>query len=995
MNGKTAVVVIPTYNEAQVIEGLLQELFEVTIPSIRAWTVYVLVVDGSSPDGTAVRVRREQKRFPNLHLIVEQEKQGIGAAYFKGFDYAVKELKADVLIEFDGDFQHPPETIPALLERIDGGADLVLGSRRVPGGSYPSGWGFRRQLFSRVGGFVARLLLFFPTKAFFRVTDPTTGLKATRVAGFYVPLLSQASGISGFGYKIVMLYHLVHMGAQIAEIPLKFGLRAAGESKITAQTPREIFTTVLRLRWQDEALRRFLRFCLVGFSGFLVNALALELFARAPIFAAFSRLFEEWRNRPVVGIAVQASAWAAAAAAECAIINNYLWNNFWTFTKQRAEGWPSLFTGFIKFNFTSFGAILLQFLCVGLATRAIADTTLVRQIALIATIVLIIAPYNWLIYNRVIWRTHGDRESSKRERPSTIAADALNRQSTGWEAACFIVLLALIKMLYGSYSFGLSDTIDHLPIIYRFVDPSYLANDFQVNVSASFGPRYYYAAFIALLARLVPMEIVFLSLTFLTNVAIAAASFLAARALFRSSRVAPLLATVLVMTVNPIFELGDLVNEYLKPSFIARLFAFASLWVALERKPLASMLGACLSSLFHPTLGLEIGVFSLVLMGSALLVESAQSRNLHLQGLWLVFRPLVVSAAVLGIWTLLFWLIPYKMSLDAFKLDEAQFLQIILFRTERTTVPSSFSPRVWASLALVLGLFTYAWRKWYRSRSRDKTQALSVLCLIGFLLMFCLGGYLFIEVFPSRAWATARAFRMLFVLNWLALIIATGVLASSRNWLALTCISFLFIGGSALFGEVEIPPLVFGSVLLLAFIALPLVRRTWVSYAALALFVSVMLLDTVRPFLLPEVFQSVRPHAGYTSGLNAAGDELAAFVRANTEKEAVFLTPPDFGAFRLAAQRAIVVDWKSMPFQDAGMLEWWRRMNDCYGDLRGLSRSEGMEKMENVYQALTSEQILRIGKRYGARYAVLYQPSLSELPVIFKNDRFTLIAISE
>jgi dolichol-phosphate mannosyltransferase len=402
---KTAAVVIPTYDEAPTIASMIGHLFEHTLPSIPEWSVHVVIVDGNSPDGTAEQVRALQREFKGLHLIVEQQKEGIGAAYFKGFKYAVEQLAADVFIEFDGDFQHPPEMIPTMLRRIDAGADLVLGSRRMSGGSYPSGWGFRRLFLSRVGGFVARFLLFFPTRAFFRVSDPTTGLKATRVAGFYDRMDFASFHTHGFGYKLEMLYRLLHLGARVAEVPLQFGLRLAGDSKITPQTPADIFKTVFHLRWHDEITRRFLRFAVVGFSGFLVNALTLELFAHAAFTDWIARHFTGLSESTALGFVAQKSAWSAAFAAECAIASNYIWSNFWTFSGYRARRLSQFIVNFLKFNLTSSGAILLQFGCIGLAIDLIADTTLVRQTALIFTIAFVVIPYNWLMYNRVIWRT--------------------------------------------------------------------------------------------------------------------------------------------------------------------------------------------------------------------------------------------------------------------------------------------------------------------------------------------------------------------------------------------------------------------------------------------------------------------------------------------------------------------------------------------------------------------------------------------------------------
>jgi len=410
----SAVIVIPTYNEAATAPRLVQCLFSSVITGIRHWKISVLVVDGNSPDGTAERIREIQPRYPGLHLLIEREKEGLGAAYYKGFEYAIRHLMADVLIEFDGDFQHPPEAIPRLLEQIDQGADFVLASRRIRGGCYPASWGLKRLLLSKLGGLVARLLLFFPSRDFFRVTDPTTGLRATRVAGCYERLDFSTFRDRGFGYKVEMLYHIVKMGARTREIPLKFGLRQAGDSKITAQTPKEILCTALRLRWFDETSRRFLRFAIVGLSGFLINSITLELFVRANFVAALAGLFRPIAYHPTFGFVANSSAWAGALAAECAILSNYLWNNFWTFARYKALRFGEFLVNGVKFNLTSFGAILLQFLSIGFATFLIANTRAVRQVCLVLTICLVIIPYNWLMYNHVIWQTHrpekGDSE---------------------------------------------------------------------------------------------------------------------------------------------------------------------------------------------------------------------------------------------------------------------------------------------------------------------------------------------------------------------------------------------------------------------------------------------------------------------------------------------------------------------------------------------------------------------------------------------------------
>ena len=230
-SSQTAVIVIPTYKEADIIGKTIEVLCTDTFPKIvkkeggltQNWQMKILVVDGNSPDGTGKVVEAQAKKFPNVYLLTETSKDGIGAAYYKGFKYAIDKLNADFVFEFDSDLQHPPSTIPLMLAKVEEGYDHVIGSRKIAGGSNPKGWGFKRVFFSEVGGFTARFIMFFPFKNFFKVTDPTTGLKVTRVKGFidrfdltdFKHLYSRS-----FGYKLQLLFEILAMKAKFIEIPL-------------------------------------------------------------------------------------------------------------------------------------------------------------------------------------------------------------------------------------------------------------------------------------------------------------------------------------------------------------------------------------------------------------------------------------------------------------------------------------------------------------------------------------------------------------------------------------------------------------------------------------------------------------------------------------------------------------------------------------------------------------------------------------------------------
>lgn len=374
-----AVVVIPTYNEADSIGKMIDYLFEKIFPLIKKWDCKVLVVDDTSPDGTYKVIAQKQKKYPNLFLSLSSTKAGIGGAYIRGFKSAMKELKADVIFEMDGDFQHPPELIATMLTEIDNGADYVIGSRKIEGGSNPKGWGFKRLFYSEVGGLVSRFVLFFPFKPFFQITDPTTGFKASRVKGFVDHMDIDHLYSRQFGYKLEFLYQMVKLKAKIKEVPLQFGLRTEGESKITPQTAKDIFRTVFLLRWHDPVTQKFLKFGTVGFIGYLVNAIGLAV--------VFNLSHTEWL------------AWLVST--EISVISNFTWNNLWTFKADKITGPSMLIKKFAQFNFTSLGALLIQTVA---GTLLVLATHLNRQLLLPFIIVFLVLPFNWTMYNRVIWK---------------------------------------------------------------------------------------------------------------------------------------------------------------------------------------------------------------------------------------------------------------------------------------------------------------------------------------------------------------------------------------------------------------------------------------------------------------------------------------------------------------------------------------------------------------------------------------------------------------
>ena len=224
-------VIVPTYNEIENIELLVQRILAAHD------RVQVLVVDDNSPDGTGARADALSAEEPSLHVLHRQGKLGLGSAYCSGFDYALR-AGYDRVFTMDADFSHPPESIPAMIEKAES-CDLVIGSRYVAGGAVV-GSPWARRLISRGANLLATRLLGL------RAGDCTAGFRCYRRQ-----LLEQVGyhdvKSSGYSFLIEMLYLCQRAGYSVAEVPITFRDRAMGRSKISQTEIRRALLTVLRL----------------------------------------------------------------------------------------------------------------------------------------------------------------------------------------------------------------------------------------------------------------------------------------------------------------------------------------------------------------------------------------------------------------------------------------------------------------------------------------------------------------------------------------------------------------------------------------------------------------------------------------------------------------------------------------------------------------------------------------------------------------------------
>jgi len=367
---KTIVVIIPTFNERENINSLVEQV-EAEFKKL-PYTLKILVIDDYSPDGTAEVVSKLSKKYKNITLL-SKKKEGLGAAYVFGMNYALAKMSPDLLVQIDADWQHDPSLLPKFINKIEAGADFVIGSRYIPGGSIPKNWGLHRKIYSVIGNLVVRFG--FGALA---PHDWTSGYRMMQKE-VYETVKNGLDKYSGYTFQVAFLHRVRTMGFKIAEVPLVFVDRIHGRSKIA---PYDYIKNVILYVVNNST---FIKYVFVGGIGFTVQAVIFQLLNTAGVFP---------------GLSVMVGSFFA-------IVTNFLGNNLWTFGHKRITGTLRLLKKFTQFFTTSIGAIIIQGVVVSAGVflwgRAL------EFWYMIFAIIFLVIPYNYFIYNRFIWKTHAKK----------------------------------------------------------------------------------------------------------------------------------------------------------------------------------------------------------------------------------------------------------------------------------------------------------------------------------------------------------------------------------------------------------------------------------------------------------------------------------------------------------------------------------------------------------------------------------------------------------
>ncbi len=371
-------LIVPTYNESKNL-GKLVEILTQLLNSYFNENYELIIVDDDSPDLTWQVGLDLMPSYPQLRVMRRQGEKGLSTAVIRGWQAS----QGEILGVIDGDLQHPPETLIEMLEQMEKGADLAVASRHVEGGGV-SDWGFMRRVLSRGAQMLGLMIL---PNVIGRVSDPMSGyfmVRRSAIANY---------PMNPLGYKI--LIEVLGRGNidTVSEVGYVFQERQEGESKVTWRQYVDYILHLLRLRSRGRLtkirenlrvpVKRFLKFGLVGFSGVFVDMAIFYLLSDA------STLGWGLTRSKVI-------------ASEIAVLNNFLWNDLWTFRDLSSLqfGWKKRIKRFVKFNLICLFGIGLNLIILNILVNYFGVNRYIANLIAIAIVTI----WNFWFNLKLSWR---------------------------------------------------------------------------------------------------------------------------------------------------------------------------------------------------------------------------------------------------------------------------------------------------------------------------------------------------------------------------------------------------------------------------------------------------------------------------------------------------------------------------------------------------------------------------------------------------------------
>lgn len=351
-------IIIPTFNE----KGNLQELFR-RIDNSLDCAYECILVDDNSADGTREFAEELSKKYP-IRVIYRKSERGLASAVVEGFKHA----SGNIFVVMDADLQHSPEKIPELIKELEKGSDIAIASRYIQGGGIEK-WSYFRRLTSYIAQFLAKTIL----PGVRKIRDPLSGFFALNRE------VIKESNLNPSGYKILLEILAKGNYKKVAEVPLIFKERKTGKSKLNLREEINYLRHLYKLSKSEKEISRFLKFCLVGLSGVLVNLGLLQLLTE--IFGLFYLV-------------------SAVFSIESSILSNFILNEIWTFRERRTSPRKDVLNRAIKFNIVGIGGLLINVAILFLLTESFGIYYLISEMFGIGAAVL----WNFTINTWWTWK---------------------------------------------------------------------------------------------------------------------------------------------------------------------------------------------------------------------------------------------------------------------------------------------------------------------------------------------------------------------------------------------------------------------------------------------------------------------------------------------------------------------------------------------------------------------------------------------------------------
>jgi dolichol-phosphate mannosyltransferase len=361
-------VIVPTYRESKNIAEMVRRLTQLLDPAFPG-RYEIIIVDDNSPDGTWELAQQLTADYASLRVMRRVDERGLSTAVIRGWQAA----RGDILAVIDADLQHPPEVTLDLCKVMERGADIAVATRYIEGGGV-SDWSIFRRFISRGAQLIGLVIL---PGVVGRVTDPMSGYFMVRRSAI------QGVDLHPLGYKILIEVLGRGQCRWIGEVPYVFRERDQGESKVTRKVYLDYLRHLLRLRFAALPISRFVRFAAVGLSGVVVDMGLLFLLS----------------DPSMLGWGLTRS---KLIASEFAILNNFIWNDSWTFRdiSARQTGAKDRLRRFGKFQLICLAGLVLNTALLNLQFNLLGMNRYVAN----AVAIVVVTAWNFWLNLKLSWR---------------------------------------------------------------------------------------------------------------------------------------------------------------------------------------------------------------------------------------------------------------------------------------------------------------------------------------------------------------------------------------------------------------------------------------------------------------------------------------------------------------------------------------------------------------------------------------------------------------